>query len=102
MNAVVLTIGTVGVLVGSFIIYYWIGKLLGGFKHGRFMTVCAIVLFWVYNSIVNAGGLEELVWRIEYMDGFIGGMVAVLAVMIAVALRGCRNHITIGKEKWLI
>ena len=90
-------------IIASFAVYYWIGKALGGLHHGRLITTGIIVLFWIANSIVNAGGINNLVQLVEFVPGFAFGWIGVLAPMITVAQFGCSRPIMfLGKKKWLI
>ena len=101
MDMLYIVMGIAWVLV-SFVAYYWVGKLLGGLAYGKVITACVIVLLWMFNSIVNAGGLTWLLWLIRRVPGFGIGMLGVLVPMELVAMRGVSNHLVLGKMKWLM
>lgn len=103
MENLYIILGVVAVVL-SFTAYYWVGKVFGGMRHGRLMTAGIIVLFWIVNSIVNAGGISHLVWLIEYLPGFVVGWIGVLVLMTITALIGSGRPLWIfsKKEKWLI
>lgn len=102
MNDIIISVVAIAWIIASYTIYYWIGKLAGGLKHGKLIAAGIITLLWVINSVVNAGGIDWLVWLIRHVSGFWFGWIASLGTMLAVTFRGIRNHVILTKEKWLI
>ena len=100
-NFIMIILGVVWVML-SFVLYYTIGRALGGLRHGRLLTAVVITAVWVLNSIGNAGGIDHLMWLIQNIDGFVVGMILVLIPMQLVAFRGTQNYIILTKEKWLM
>ena len=104
-NDVIISVYTVIALVISFSVYYWIGKILGGMKHGKVITACVMTAFWMWNAITNAGGVDELMFAAKYLPGFVIGLVLfALVPMQIIAQLGARRPLFIfgKKEKWLV
>lgn len=96
------TILVIGWLVFSYVLYFGIGMVLGGLKHGNLIRAIIITGLFVYNSVVNFGGFDNLIWAYENIAGFAVGQIISLITMNIAAYLGSRKPIIFGRRKWVI
>ena len=105
MRDVIILVIIAIMLIISYTIYYQIGRVLGGLSHGKVITAIVIMLIGIFNGICNAGGVQNLMWMIQNVDGFVIGYVVVaFGTMEYAAWKGTNKprFLFSKKEKWLI
>ena len=86
-------------ILGSYLIYWCVGKLTGSMRHGcliRSMIICGL---FVFNSLMNIGGLSNLLYAYRHITGFAGGQAASLVCMLLVSWLGSKRPFRFKRKK---
>ena len=85
-------------IIGNYLIYWIIGRVTGGLKKSCLIRSMIIIGLFVFNSIMNIGGVNNLLYAYRHISGFAGGQVVSLAGMLWISWLGSKRPFQFKKK----